>query len=306
MRTAAASLHIIRTTVFALGDLGGNPCPIVLGADALSSVQMQYLATQFGSETAFVLKPADAGADLRLRYFVPRHEMEMCGHATVGTVAVLAERGQFRTSPVKVETPMGVLGVEWRRHADGIRVTFEQFAPTFSEQQPDPTAVAATLRIPVEALALKVGPIQSVSVSRAKLIVPVRDRAALDHLQPDFERLWALCDQYETTGFYPFTRGGDKDAGHAQARQFPKRAGYNEDPATGVAACALAAYFVQYGVFGEKREGWHNFTVEQGHAMGRPSIIEVGAKVEHGRIVATRMSGYARVLGEEDVTPAMG
>lgn len=267
---------------------------------------MQRLAAQFASETAFVLKPADPGADLRLRYFVPRHEMEMCGHATVGTVAVLAERDHFAASPIKVETPMGLLAVAWQRNVDGVRVTVEQFAPTFGEQQPDPAAVATALRIPVEAIALEVGPIQSVSVSRAKLIVPLRERAALDRLQPDFERLWALCDEYETTGFYPFTRGGGKDTSHAQARQFPKRAGYNEDPATGVAACALAAYLVQHALFGEKSEGWHNFTIEQGHAMGRPSIIEVGARVEHGRIVATRMSGRARVLGEEDIALAAG
>lgn len=306
MRAAAASLHIIHTTVFALNAKGGNPCPIVLGADLLSTVQMQRLAAQFGSETAFVLKPTNPSADLRLRYFVPRHEMEMCGHATVGTIAVLAERDHFPASPVMVETPMGVLAVDWQHNADGVRVTVEQFAPTVSEQQPDPAAVAAALRIPIEGLALEMGPIQSVSVSRAKLIVPLHERAALDQLQPDFERLWALCDEYETTGFYPFTRDDDKGASHAQARQFPKRAGYNEDPATGVAACALAAYLVQYAVFGEMSEGWHNFTIEQGRAMRRPSIIEVGARVEHGRIVATRMSGYARVLGEEDITLAVG
>jgi PhzF family phenazine biosynthesis protein len=267
---------------------------------------MQRLAARFGCETAFVLKPTDPSADLRLRYFVPRHEMEMCGHATVGTIAVLAERDHFRASPVNVETPMGVLAVDWQHNADGVRVTVEQFAPTFSAQQPDPAVVAAALRIPVAAVALKVGPIRSVSVSRAKLIVPVRDRTVLDQLQPDFARLWALCDEYETTGFYPFARGGGKNTSHAQARQFPKRAGYDEDPATGVAACALAAYLVQYAVFSEQTEGWHNFTIEQGHAMGRPSIIEVCARVEHGRIVVTRMSGYARVLGEEDITLAVG
>jgi trans-2,3-dihydro-3-hydroxyanthranilate isomerase len=306
VRTAAPNLHVIHTTVFALNAEGGNPCPIVLDADALSSAHMQRLAAQFGSETAFVLTPADPGADLRLRYFVPRYEMEMCGHATVGTVAVLAERNYFRASPVKVETPMGVLVVTWQRDVDGVRVTVEQLAPTFSEQQPDREAVAAALRIPVEGLALEVGPIQSVSVSRAKLIVPVREHAALDRLQPDFEQLWTLCDEYQTTGFYPFTRGSAKDASHAQTRQFPKRAGYNEDPATGVAACALAAYLVQHAVFGKKSEGWHNFTIEQGHAMGRPSIIEVGARVEHGHIAATRMSGHATVLGEEDITLAVG
>jgi hypothetical protein len=40
--------------------------------------------------------------------------------------------------------------------------------------------------------------------------------------------------------------------------------------------------------------------------MGRASIIEVAARVEHGRIVATRMSGHAKALGEEDITLAAG
>lgn len=306
MRAAGPSLHIVHTTVFALSAEGGNLCPIVCGADALSSVQMQRLAVQFGCETAFVLKPAHPDCDLRLRYFVPQHEMEMCGHATVGTVSVLADRGRLSASPVKIETPLGVIDVSWQRNHDGVLVTVEQFAPTFGPLQPDPVAVAAALCIPVQAIALDVGPIQSVSVSRAKLIVPLHERDMLNTLQPDFETLWSLCDRYAATGFYPFTTAGGNSGTHAWARQFPKRAGYNEDPATGVAACALGAYFVQYALFGEKNEGWHNFKIEQGHTMGRPSIIEVGAKVEHGRIVATRMSGHARVLREENITLAVG
>ena len=265
---------------------------------------MQRLAAQFGCETAFVLQPAHPDCDLRLRYFVPQHEMEMCGHATVGTVSVMAERGRLTASPVKMETPLGVIDVGWQRNHDGVLVTVEQFAPTFSTQQSDPVAVAAALRIPVQAIALELGPIQSVSVSRAKLIVPLHERAVLDTLQPDFETLWSLCDTYATTGFYPFTTAGGDPGTHAWTRQFPKRAGYNEDPATGVAACALGAYFVQYALFGGKDEGWHNLKIEQGHAMGRPSIIKVGVCVEHECIVATRMSGYARVLREEDITLA--
>lgn len=79
-------------------------------------------------------------------------------------------------------------------------------------------------------------------------MVPLRDHTVLDGVHPDFERLWALCDEYETTGLYPFTvrpRSGELDV---EARQFPKRAGYPEDPATGVAACALRAYLARYAV----------------------------------------------------------
>lgn len=297
-------VRVVHTTAFGLTAEGGNPCPIVFGAERLASAQMQRLAADFGSETAFVLPAERPGCELRLRYFVPQHEMEMCGHATVATVSLLAEEKRLRDSPVRIETPLGVLAVEWRRDADGVLVTVEQLAPRFAERNPGPAEVAAALGVPVSALAPEVGPIQSVSVSRAKLLVPLRRRTQLDGLQPDFERLWALCDAYETTGLYPFTLAGADARTQAWARQFPRRAGYNEDPATGVAACALGAYLVEHGVFGEKTEGWHNLRIEQGHAMGRPSLIEVGARVDQGRISATRMSGRAVVLGEEAVTVA--
>ncbi len=64
---------------------GGNPVPIVLDAESLSDAQMQGLAERFGLETCFVL-PATSDCDLRLRYWVPRHEMSMCGHATLGAL----------------------------------------------------------------------------------------------------------------------------------------------------------------------------------------------------------------------------
>ena len=71
--------------VFCHDGAGGNPTGLVLDASALSTDEMQALAQQCGHESGFVLPPADGDkADFRFRYFVPRHEMEMCGHATVG------------------------------------------------------------------------------------------------------------------------------------------------------------------------------------------------------------------------------
>ncbi|MFQ5937475.1 MAG: PhzF family phenazine biosynthesis protein [Acidiferrobacterales bacterium] len=298
------TLHVIRTTVFGTTAAGGNPCPIVFEADQLSSAQMQRLAAGFGVETVFVLKPTRTGCDLRLRYFVPKHEMEMCGHATVATVSVLAEHGRFHDSPVRVETPLGALCAHWQHDPEGTLVTVEQFRPTFNHESPSVAEVSAALGVSEDAVALDIAPIQSVSVSRSKLIIPLRERGALDSLRPDFERLWALCDAYQTTGFYPFTIDSGNPYTHAQARQFPKRAGYHEDPATGVAACALGAYLVEHTVFGSKEGGWHNFQVEQGHAMGRPSVIRVAAKVAADKIIRTRLGGRTWVLGEEDIVLA--
>ena len=104
------------------------------------------------------------------------------------------------------------------------------------------------------------GPVVSVSTARAKLMVPLADEAALDRLAPDTGRLWDVCDRLGVTGAYPFTRRAQ--GADAAARQFPVRAGYDEDPATGVAACALGAYLAAEDGEG----GWRRYEIAQGRA----------------------------------------
>ncbi len=183
--------------------------------------------------------------------------------------------------------------------AQNSTLAWNNFLLTFLEENPSPEEVASALRIPESALALEVGPIQSVSTARAKLMIPVRDWMTLDEMEPDFEQIWKLCDQYHTTGFYPFTIQTKRAETHAEARQFPKRAGYNEDPATGIAACALGAYLTAHEVFSHQTPDWHTYRIEQGHAMGRPSVIFAEALVKEGQIVKTRLGGTAWITAEE-------
>ncbi len=114
---------------------------------------------------------------------------------------------------------------------------------------------------------------------------------ALDGLRPDHRALWSLCDELAVTSFYPFTR--DARGADAAARQFPRDAGYDEDPATGVAACALGAHLTaQAGT-----EGWNTWTIAQGRAMGRPSIITAESLRTGDGVTATRVGGTMRVAG---------
>ena len=141
-------------------------------------------------------------------------------------------------------------------------------------------------------------PLVSVSTARPKLIVPLQSVEVLDALEPDFERLWALCDRYETTGLYPFAPLPGAMGAIWAARQFPCRAGYDEDPATGVAACALGAYLAEV----ERRaDGWHTVEVVQGRAMGRPSRLLANALVEGGAVRATSVAGRADLGGRESI-----
>lgn len=294
----AIPLPVVHTSVFSAASNGGNPCPVVFDDDnILTTAQMQKLAAGFGHETAFVLRPSQSNADLRLRYFVPNHEMEMCIHATVGTITVLVEQGAITESPVRIETPLGLIRAEWKRENNGITVMVEQFPPTFSENNPTQGELRALLGVEENIVDIRnTGPIQAISTARAKLMVPVGSYRHLDHVQPDFEQLWALCERYQVTGLYLFTLNTRLLEFDVDARQFPLRAGYGEDPATGVAACALASYLTVHrnGV-----EGWNSYRIAQGFAMGRPSVIRAEAFLENGQITATRVGGNALILSNE-------
>jgi len=284
---------IFQTTVFADGTGGGNPCPIVLDADELSAEQGMSLAARFMSETVLVTSPKDSQASLGLRYFVPQHEMEMCVHGTIAAVTVLRRLDRVSTSPVAIETALGLISVEWAQVDEEVIVTVNQFTPEFAKRNPSYQEVADVLRLPLSSSIRMDLPTVSVSTSRFKLIVPLQSAEALDRLDPDFDALWSLCDQYGTTGLYPFAPVSAKDERIYAARQFPRRAGYNEDPATGVAACALGAYLTQ---FHTKRDGWNTFEILQGRAMGRPSRLATKAFWEGGSVRNVCVTGKAEIL----------
>ncbi|WP_257350902.1 PhzF family phenazine biosynthesis protein [Pseudalkalibacillus decolorationis] len=285
-----SSYEVVNTTVFALEDGGGNPCPVVLNADSLTTDKMQRITKDIGHESAFVLKPTRSDCDVRLRFFVPLNEMEMCIHATIGSITTLVNRGMIKQSPTIVETILGLIKVEWEVSGSNVNVNVEQFQPSFMNVNPTKGNVCRALNIGIEEI--DDSPIQSVSTSRYKLIIPLRSIESLNNLNPNFNYLWQLCDEFNITGLYPFAIE-KKNKPFVQARQFPKRAGYNEDPATGVAASALGVYLAEHKLLNPVINGWASYQVIQGVAMGRPSIIKSEVLIQENKIVRTRINGNA-------------
>jgi PhzF family phenazine biosynthesis protein len=226
--------------------------------------------------------------------------MEMCVHATVGAVSYWCQYHEIKQLNGTIETTLGEIAINAQEKEGRLNVIVEQFSPSFSDENPSPSEVAQALKISEEELDFSVGPIQSVSTSRPKMMVPLRNHEILHNLDPDFELLWTLCDRYQTTGFYPFTLITQSSEYDVEARQFPKRAGSNEDPATGVAACALGAYLTYYSRQKQK-EGWYEYLIGQGYAMGRPSIIKAASYISKGSITKTRVGVYATILQKENL-----
>ena len=112
----------------------------------------------------------------------------------------------------------------------------------------------------------------SVAAGRAKTLLEITSRDALESAQPpaDPDAWRILCDAIGSTGIYLYTpRGVPDETTTYDVRQFPRASGYREDPATGIAAAALAVSLHKQCVTNTF------FTFHQGTAMGRPSLIKI-------------------------------
>jgi trans-2,3-dihydro-3-hydroxyanthranilate isomerase len=282
--------------VFPSGAHGGNPCPLVTDARELTAGQMRAVAAHYGHESAFVTSVS--GSRVTLRYFVPRHEMRMCAHATIAAVTALTSSGVLSGRHASISTASGEHQVTWNG-GDPPEVTVAQLPPWFGPDAAVHAELATALGLPRGSIS-PAAVIQPVSVSRAKLIVPLRDAAAVHAVRPDYPALWELCSRLDTTGAYVFADHPDGDPGHLVARQFPVDAGYPEDPATGVAAAALAAY--QAGQRRPARPSWTRITIDQGDAMGQPSRLHAAAVAGPDGVTRPSVTGRAILISQDELS----
>lgn len=260
--------------VFPLTPEGGNPAPIVLDAEGMTAEQMRGIAARYGHESGFVLPPqAGSGTDLAMRFFVPRHEMEMCGHATIGALWALRVAGRLQRTQLRIDTASGA--VDAQVPAEGAIAITQPAGQAEILSAKQSRAVLDILGL--EPGALLDAPLLNARTSRVKTLVPLRSRDLLDRIEPDFKRIETLCTKIASTGLYPFAPGAEGGLFHA--RQFPRNSGYPEDAATGIAASALAYGVRANGLCGGATE----ITVRQGEALGRPSEIRVAFDDENRR-----------------------
>jgi trans-2,3-dihydro-3-hydroxyanthranilate isomerase len=146
-----------------------------------------------------------------------------------------------------------------------------QTAPSFGATHNDPAALAAALGLEAVDLPTESLPAQVVSTGAAHLLVPVRSREAIERAQPDAKRLYQHLRSVGGQGCYLFSLDTVDPLAAAHTRFFNPTEGIVEDPATGTAAGPLACYLAKYGRISSKT----TVTIEQGHALRRPSRIGV-------------------------------
>ncbi|MGO8962053.1 MAG: PhzF family phenazine biosynthesis protein [Streptosporangiaceae bacterium] len=126
----------------------GNPLAVVLGADGLTSEQMQQFAHWTNlSETTFVIEPDDDQADYRVRIFMPTGELPFAGHPTLGTCHAWLEAGGNPREPGQVIQQCGAGLVSIRHDEDDLRFAAPPLVRTGPVDEPLAEHIAAILGI---------------------------------------------------------------------------------------------------------------------------------------------------------------
>src|SRR5689334_13673429 len=108
----------VQVDVFTDTPYAGNPVAVVLDGSGLTTEDMQRFASWTNlSETTFVLPPADATADYRVRIFTPTLELPFAGHPTLGTCHAWIEAGRTPQRPDVIVQQCDAGLIEVRRGA---------------------------------------------------------------------------------------------------------------------------------------------------------------------------------------------
>lgn len=234
-------LPFVQVDAFADRPFAGNPAAVIPLAAWLDDALLQAIGAENNlSETAFLVPDASREADYELRWFTPRTEVMLCGHATLASGHVVLsgdpslDRVRFRTRRA------GVLDVA--RAGAGYELALPAWGPS---PTPLPEIVAALgLADAVETL-----------WHPARYAVIVLDSAAaVRALDPDFRRLAVLGDILTIVT----APGTDSDI---VTRAFAPGGGTDEDPVTGSAHAVIVPYWA-------KRLGRDHLTAHQASQRG--------------------------------------
>ena len=260
--------------VFTDRALAGNPLAVVLGADGLSTGQMQAIARETNlSETTFVLPAETREHAAKVRIFTPHVELPFAGHPTVGTGWVLLDERLVSPDAAVFTLEEGVGPIPVRVDRGGAAIVLWMSHPPakFGEVIEQRADVAAALGLTVADLLPDV-PIQIASTGLPFVYVALKNAAAVDRAVPGAEALTFVLDPHGLPPVFLFAATGGS---RLYSRMFGSHSATSivEDPATGSASGPLGAFAVPYGLIPRAVEV--SIVSEQGTKMGRQSFIQI-------------------------------
>jgi PhzF family phenazine biosynthesis protein len=202
----------------------GNPAAVCLLKETRDDAWMQAVANEKNlSETAF-LTPENDG--YRLRWFTPKNEVKLCGHATLASAHILYKEKLLPLNrQARFYTLSGLLTASYHEDTGIIQLDF----PAHSVLPCEPPSGL------LEALGVKPN---FVGRSDNDYLIEVESEAKVKEVSPDFARLL----QVSCRGVIVTAQSTSKDYDFI-SRFFAPAVGVNEDPVTGSAHCRLTPYW---------------------------------------------------------------
>jgi trans-2,3-dihydro-3-hydroxyanthranilate isomerase len=296
-------VNYLHYDVFTSQPLLGNQLAVFPDARGLTTAGMQAIAHEINfSETTFIFPPERADTDVRMRIFTPAVEMPMAGHPTVGSTFALAHVGVIEPArqrfvfglnvgptPVDLVWENGRLQFAWMTQAP----------PSFGAPVADRDAVARAIGLGESDLAAGL-PIQEVTCGVPYLLVPLRDREAVDRAAPPSANFELPGVPRAHPAILVFAHDIRLKPDSTYSRMFAPGLGVVEDPATGSAAGPLGCYLVQHRMVGtaeaapcEATNGPVQIVNIQGVKMGRASHIHIAITGAPDAITDVKVGGEA-------------
>lgn len=299
------TIRIKQVDAFTRTSFFGNPAGVVTDANGLSSKLMQKIASEMNaSETVYVLESEHEDCDLRLRWFTPTQEVDLCGHATIAAFHALAEEGAYglemgEPQSFIVETRSGnlVVDVEWNDIVPYIK--FSLPIPRFFPYPGDISLLCGALGLTDIELSSKIKP---QITSNGYCYVPLKNYDSLATAEPNQALLAQMKEQYDLSGFAVVTTDTADTDVDWHMRFFAPELGVLEDPVTGSANGPMGAFLWEFDLI-PKDKAVYKFVAEQGRSVGRSGLVSVILRINGKEIEELQVCGEAVTVLEGNIYP---
>jgi PhzF family phenazine biosynthesis protein len=280
----------------------GNPAGVITNADGLTEEEMQKIARELNnSETAFIFSSNSEAYDVHVRFFTPKSEVPICGHATIAAHYARAIENKLDTSRVYHKTGAGILPVDIIKEKDDYKIVMTQGKIEFGAiiEGTNQQALLAALQLNKDDL-LEDHKVQIASTGHSKVMVGIKSIETLNQMKPNYEELSKLSEKINCNGYHVYTIGSEQSDVLINGRMFAPAIGINEDPVTGNANGPLGAYLVHHKLV-KHDQSVFKFRARQGEAIKRSGIIEVEVKIENEEPIEVKVAGNAVILFESEL-----
>jgi len=212
-------LQLFQADAFAASLFKGNPAAVVPLDEWLSDEILQLIAAENNlSETAFFIPEND---HYHIRWFTPKSEVALCGHATLATAHILFNELNFKGESISFNSKSGILTV--RKTNDKLQLDFPADIVQPVESNP-----LFTQALGIDALASFKG--------RTDYLLLFESEEMIRQMKPDFQLLY----QIGARGIMVTAKGNEVDF---VSRFFAPGVGIDEDPVTGSAHTSLVPFW---------------------------------------------------------------